>query len=368
LNWKKRTLKTIGEFAYAVVAAVIIRLYVFETMLVPTPSMVPTIQIGDRLFVEKITYTTREPKIGEIVVFWSPTPDERAQMMLRLFDKFIDMFSPRKFKGHVKLVKRIVGKEGDALEIKKASDGKYHLYVNGKIPEPLKDIEYLPDGIFKYPQLLDWLYKASLVREDPKKYTDLLIEIANESGEAEKFLRDLFAPTIRYFIQKEGENGVDEFIKRVVAFPSSDLVLLMRRVGVKVDRLAYILQDAKKLVESSSEYSIEDISAPFLVFSIVGGKTDLTGDKFYPGQPFKEYYEEYLSKLDLSKYIYRKGDHIVVKIPKGFFFFMGDNTRESIDSRFFGFVPKENVIGWPILRIWPLDRFGPVQVHTIQKK
>ena len=353
----------IGEFVYAVVAAVIIRLYVFETMLVPTPSMVPTIQIGDRLFVEKITYTTRDPKLGEIVVFWSPTPDERAQMMLRLFDKFMDLFSPRKFKGHVKLVKRIVGEEGDTLEIKKGPDGKFHLYVNGKIPEPLKDIEYLPDGIFKYPRFLEWLYRASLVRNDPEKYTELLLEIAKESGEGEKFFRDLLVPTLRYVRKKYGEEGVEEFIRRTIAFPSSELVLLMRRVGVRVDRLSKILEDAKK-ASSGSEYSVEDISAPFLVFSIVGGKTTLTGDEFYPGQSFKEYYEEYLAKIDLSKYIYEKDGHVVVKIPKGFFFFMGDNTRESLDSRFFGFVPKENVIGWPILRIWPLDRFGPVQFRN----
>ena len=364
LNWKKITLKTIGEFAYAVVAAVIIRLYVFETMLVPTPSMVPTIQVGDRLFVEKITYTTRLPRIGEIVVFWSPTPDERAQAMLRLFDKFMDMFSPRKFKGHVKLVKRLVGESGDTLEIKKASDGKYHLFVNGKIPDPLKDIEYLPEGIFQYPELLNWLYRASKVRNDPKKYTELLLEIAKESGEQEKFLRDLFVPTIRYVKTRYGEDGVKKFIMQTIAFPSSELVIMMRKIGVRVDRLSYILNDARRIAQMSSEYSVSDISAPFLVFSIVGGKSDLTGNRFYPGEPYDKYYEEYLSKLDLSKYIRRAKDgHVIVTIPDGFLFFMGDNTRESLDSRFFGFVPKENVIGWPILRIWPLNRFGPVQIR-----
>ncbi len=362
MNWKRRILKTIGEFVYAVVAAVIIRLYVFETMLVPTPSMVPTIQIGDRLFVEKITYTTRDPRIGEIVVFWSPTPDERAQQMLRLFDKFMDLFSPREFKGHVKLVKRLVGEGGDTLEIRKGEDGKYHLFVNGKVPQALKDIEYLPDGIFKYPRLLQWLYEASKVRDKPKEYTDLLLRIAREAGEQEKFLRDLFVPTMRYIRERYGDDKVEEMIKRMVAFPSTEVVLLMRRLGVRIDRLSKILQDAAQVSKKSSEYSVEEISAPFLVFSIVGGKTELTGDRFYPGQPFTEYYEEYLSKLDLENLIKRAPDgHVIVKIPKGYLFFMGDNTKESLDSRFFGFVPRKNVIGWPILRVWPFDRFGPVQ-------
>ncbi|MCD6545788.1 MAG: signal peptidase I, partial [Thermotogae bacterium] len=49
------------------------------------------------------------------------------------------------------------------------------------------------------------------------------------------------------------------------------------------------------------------------------------------------------------------------KIPEGFCFMMGDNSKDSLDSRFFGFVPMENVIGEPMLRIWPLNRFGPVR-------
>lgn len=92
---EKESVEWIKALLYALVAATIVRLYIFETMLVPTGSMIPTIQIGDRLFVEKITYTVREPQIGEIVVFWSPFVDERASHMLRLFDKFMDLFLRR---------------------------------------------------------------------------------------------------------------------------------------------------------------------------------------------------------------------------------------------------------------------------------
>ena len=114
-------------FIVAFVAAIIIRLFVFETMMVPTGSMIPTIIPGDRLFIEKITYTVREPEIGEIVVFWTPFVDRQALGMLGWFDKFMDLFSPRKFKGHVKYVKRLVGKEGDVLELVKVPGKGYQL-------------------------------------------------------------------------------------------------------------------------------------------------------------------------------------------------------------------------------------------------
>jgi len=115
---KKHALDWLKSLAYAIVAATIIRLYVFETMLVPTGSMIPTINIGDRLFIEKVTYTLREPRKGDIVVFWAPFIDERALTMLRPFDKFMDLFAPSKFRGRVKYVKRLVGEEGDVLQIK----------------------------------------------------------------------------------------------------------------------------------------------------------------------------------------------------------------------------------------------------------
>lgn len=87
---KDETLDWIYAIIYALIFGTIIRLYVFETMMVPTPSMVPTIQVYDRLFVEKVTYEFAEPNRGSIVVFWTPFVDIRAQQQLRTFDRFMD--------------------------------------------------------------------------------------------------------------------------------------------------------------------------------------------------------------------------------------------------------------------------------------
>ena len=104
LEWGK-------TFGLAVVLALGIRTFVAEARYIPTPSMVPTLKVNDRLLVEKMSYRFREPKRGDIVVF-SPTEELKRQ-------------------GHTyDFIKRVIGLPGETIEVK---HGK--VYVNQRAIE-----------------------------------------------------------------------------------------------------------------------------------------------------------------------------------------------------------------------------------------
>jgi signal peptidase I len=61
-----------------------------------------------------------------------------------------------------------------------------------------------------------------------------------------------------------------------------------------------------------------------------------------------------------ANYYYNRGDFgeagKKITVPKNSFFVLGDNSASSQDSRYWGFVPKSNMLGKAILIYWPLNR------------
>jgi signal peptidase I len=118
----------------AFVLAFLLRTFVLQVFYIPSSSMEPTLQIDDRMVVEKLTYLAREPQRGEIVVFEGETLVDpyagqgTVARVVRGVGQFLGVVpaSARDF------VKRVIGVEGDEVVIESGQ-----VYVNGEsIDEP----------------------------------------------------------------------------------------------------------------------------------------------------------------------------------------------------------------------------------------
>ncbi|MEX2550087.1 MAG: signal peptidase I [Nitriliruptoraceae bacterium] len=103
----------------ALVLAFLLRTFVVQVFYIPSSSMEPTLQVDDRMIVEKVTYRFREPLRGEILVFEGDSfgevdPDlSVGSRVVRGFGQFLGLVpaSARDF------VKRAIGLPGDEILI-----------------------------------------------------------------------------------------------------------------------------------------------------------------------------------------------------------------------------------------------------------
>jgi len=108
----------------AAILAVGIRACVAEARFIPSESMLPTLEIDDRLIIEKISYRFRKPRRGDVVVF-SPTDALKEENYNEAF------------------IKRVIGIPGDVVEVRKGN-----VYVND---EKLSEKYILDPPNYEYP-------------------------------------------------------------------------------------------------------------------------------------------------------------------------------------------------------------------------
>ena len=105
----------------------------YQTRMIPAEAMLPTLEIGDRILIDRYAYKNASPKRGDIVLFY-PTKALREQNYTAPF------------------IKRVIGLPGETIEIK---NGK--VYINGEA--------IVEEYIFAQPE-----YTTSIEKIPPRSY------------------------------------------------------------------------------------------------------------------------------------------------------------------------------------------------------
>ncbi len=315
---------------WAAVAAIIIRTLFFEAYRIPTPSMEQTLLTGDFLIVSKMSYGARSPMtigipftsvhIKGVNLPWFRIPGFRdvRRNDIAVFNYPIDGVA---ISQKTNYIKRTIAIPGDTLEIRNKV-----VYINGELAEIFDTYEqFYRVTLRERLRLSESRVKLAggqvLGMENAGVYVVNMRESVREElltwPEIES-IEPRVAPTSQAtyarnsFTFRRGMSGTHDNIEPLVV-PFSGMELQLS------DEIWPIYRD---VVERYEKNSVERTNGRFVI-----------------------------NGVETDTYI----------VQKDYYFMMGDNRDNSEDSRFWGFVPDDHMVGTPALVYfsWDKERYLP---------
>ena len=354
---EKKKESFIGSVTFAVVFATIIHTFVTQPFGIPTGSMERTLLVGDFLFVNKWSYGYRLPMrplaipflqgtIKDTGIKGNPKDDPKSYVesvklpysRIAAFSQpqrnDIVVFNYPQDSVHTAIdrkdpyVKRCVAIAGDEIQIKNG-----RLFVNGQPEQVMGDQEVQHAYYVETSQQLD---VANLYN----KYGFLpLIENQTNGGFLYRF-QGLTDPLAKEIKALPGVVGMKEEIMPVDSAAVS--------YKINADRSAY----TKNIDTTQSIFPInkkwnQDQYGPL--------KIPKKGDVVKINQETLPEYRWIISEYEHNKLEVKNGKIFIngketdsYTIKQNYYMMIGDNRDASLDGRFFGFVPEENIIGKPM--------------------
>lgn len=377
--WKKKnvekqtkTVEWIDALIFAVVAATLIRMFFFEAYTIPTSSMEKSMLVGDYLFVSKVAYGPKLPntplavpfthhtlpftqktkayseaiqwpykriagttkiKRNDIIVFNFPTGDtvvvgmenpdyysqirsnaryfmaqdtsltrQQAEKVVR--DKMWERFDiiSRPVDKRENYIKRGVGMPGDVIELKHGQ-----LYVNGEMADNPEKLQY------------DYRVKTNGTPMNKMRLQELGIA-----------LDDMGMPSSEYVLPL-----TQEMVEKLKKFTNVTEITQIEETGVNPDIFPFDPENYP--------WNVDNFGPLYIPKS---------GDKVELNLKTLPLYERIIGAYEGNKLEVRDSVIYINDQPAdsytfqmNYYWMMGDNRHRSADSRFWGYVPEDHIVG-----------------------
>ena len=143
--------------------------------------------------------------------------------------------------------------------------------------------------------------------------------------------------------------SIDEYLLPYQDVQRGDIIVFRYPMDLSqtfVKRVVGLPGDRLRLVDKKLILNGQTVDEPYVIHRTA--YIDQYRDNF-PGQPNTPIPERALEMLRQN--VVRND----IVVPPNNYFAMGDNRDQSLDSRYWGFVPRENIIGKPLLIYWSYD-------------
>jgi len=394
----KRSLKPrseVGEWVssitFAIIAATLVHTYFMQPFTIPTSSLEKSLLVGDYLFVSKFHYGARVPstviaapmvhdslpftgtasylkkpqlpytrlpglqriKNNDIVCFNWP-----ADTLATMWGDTSGKFTYKPVDKKTNYVKRSVGIAGDSLEIRNG-----YVYINGEkneLPDRAKiqfyytyESKSVIDGN-TFPQFLIKKERTGVYRILSEYWNNPKVQEAiKKNGNLSKISSDSLYTEVAGGINPDFAKRLkmESVATKININLTEDEVVLLKKYPqtVSVKKLNFNADNAIFPHIASNKWSQDDFGPIYIPKAGATVKIDAASLPYYK-QIIKNYENNDLAVVGDAIFINgEKADSYTFK--QDYYWLMGDNRHNSLDARYWGYVPFDHVLGKPVM-IW----------------